>query len=203
MARTTHSTGLQTTTGPVPTAVLPTDPVPLSQSGGGTWVGNEGVQPAISVSKQYIWVWNADINIAKPFNFPFNARLKEVYWRMWEHSASRLLVKRGNSYTTVATIESNVPQQLDIPFGPEIMIFQTESFIKATFRWQIAAKWEIQGAAPALDTMGVLPNTAPAEPDTESERIPTPLSQPPEQLTQPVESHKTNRFAAWIRRQRK
>ena len=151
MARTTHSTGLQTTTGPVPTAVLPTDPVPLSQSGGGTWVGNEGVQPAISVSKQYIWVWNADINIAKPFNFPFNARLKEVYWRMWEHSASRLLVKRGNSYTTVATIESNVPQKLDIPFGGEIMIFQTESFIKATFRWQIAAKWEIQSAAPALE----------------------------------------------------
>ena len=199
MARTPRSAGQQNTLGPVGMAVLPTDPVPLEQSGGGTWIGSQGVESTISTSKQYIWVWNAEINIAKPFNFPFNARLKEVYWRMWDHTpVSPLLVKRGNNYQTVATIQSGVPQKLDLQFGPEIMIFQTSNFIRLGFRWQIAAKWQIESPAAPSQIETVLSSI----PDLEQPQAATPIPQIEQPLaaTEPIAAKGSNRFSSWIRR---
>ena len=201
MARTTRSTVNQNTLGIVPEAVLPTDPVPLSQSGGGSntlWFATQGIVPVKSVSQVEIWIWNCQYNIQKPFNIPFTLRLKELHWNVWDHSTIRLNVDlQGGGIK--GFIEPGQTKQFDILFTPpQLPTFRTDGFLRQGFRWQLAARWEIVSTAPT--PMEVLSNMAPEMPDIESERIQEPLYQSPDQLAAPVESQKTNRLAAWIRR---
>ena len=206
MARTTKSNITQRTVGPVPLAVEPTDPVPLAQSGSDSiWGTDHGRWPEVTVSVQKPFAWDAKelqpLNIPQPIVVPFLMRLKEVDWYTFDRTISLNVVRGGQ---VVATAGPNAHSEFDLLFQPnQQAYFITSSFIRLATSWTLAVRWEIvsRSVDRQLNPAEVLPNTAPAEPDTESERIPTPLSQPPDQLAAPVESHKTNRFAAWIRRQ--
>ena len=134
-----------------------------------------------------------------PYSVPFLMRLKEVDWRIIGHTAVTLNVFRN--YQLVATVGSGTHSNLNLLFQPnQVGFFRTSSFVRLEFSWQLLTRWEIvsRSADRQLNPAEVLPNTAPAEPDTVEERIQEELSQPPEQLTQPVESHKTKHTLSLI-----
>ena len=199
MARTTRGTYTQGTVGPVPTAVLPTDPVPLEQAGSANtlWFATQGIVPVKSVSQVEIWIWNCQYNIQKPFNIPFTMRLKELHWNVWDHSTIRLNVDlQGGGIK--GFIEPGQTKQFDILFTPpQLPTFRTDGFLRQGFRWQLAARWEIVTTAPVAAGE---PETQ-AAPDPIAEVLaPIPQIEQPLTAAAPIAAKGSNRFASWIKR---
>ena len=144
MARTTRSTGLQNTVGPVPTATLPTDPVPLSQSGVSNviWGHAHGRAAEVTVSRKLGFYWDAGVYDGEPpLAMPFEMRLKGVGWypygKNWDLNVIR-------NTTVVATVGANSYTDLDILFQPVLNgWFQTSSFVRLAFNWNLMTYWEI------------------------------------------------------------
>ena len=166
MARTTHSTGLQTTTGPVPTAVLPTDPVPLSQAGNAVdiiWSAHSGLLPQVTVSRQVHWKWTCELFelglASEPKRVPFQMRLKEVGWYPNDRNVT-LNVYRSDQ--VVATIGRNAHAYLNLLFNADQKAyFGTSSFIRLATGWTLAARWDIVARPTITPTVpDVLPVTA-------------------------------------------
>ena len=146
MARTTRSTGMQNTVGPVPIATLPTDPVPLSQSGSDSiWGTDHGRWPEVTVSVQKPFAWDAKelqpLNIPQPIVVPFLMRLKEVDWYTFDRTISLNVVRGGQ---VVATAGPNAHSEFDLLFQPnQQAYFITSSFIRLATSWTLAVRWEI------------------------------------------------------------
>ena len=204
MARTTHSTTNQNSLGPVGLAAEPDDIVPLKQAGSSDiiWGHAHGRAAEVTVSRKLGFYWDAGVYDGEPpLAMPFEMRLKGVGWypygKNWDLNVIR-------NTTVVATVGANSYTDLDILFQPVLNgWFQTSSFVRLAFNWNLLTYWEIvskSGSRVEQVPAEVLSSMAPGMQDIESERIQEPLYQSPEQLAAPVESQKTNRLAAWIRR---
>ena len=202
MARTPRSAGMQNTLGPVPQAVLPTDPIPLSQGAGfdTIWGAAQGTQAAVTESRQWDWLWNSEIVTGgAPYTVPFLMRLKEVDWRVIGHTPVTLNVFRN--YQLVATVGSGTHSNLNLLFQPnQVGFFRTSSFVRLQFSWQLLTRWEIvsRSATAPVEVESVLSSI----PDLEQLQAATPIPQIEDQLpaVEPIAAKGSNRFSSWIKR---
>ena len=203
MARTTKSNITQRTVGPVPTAVEPTDPVPLSQGGGfdTIWGAAQGSQAAVPESRQWDWLWNSEIVTGgAPYTVPFLMRLKEVDWRVIGHTPVTLNVFRN--YQLVATVGSGTHSNLNLLFQPnQVGFFRTSSFVRLQFSWQLLTRWEI--VSRSVDTAAVpdvLPVTALTTGRGPTAGIMSRLQTQENQDVPEIAASPKKGFAAWIKR---
>ena len=199
MARTTHNWVTQGTVGIVPEAVLPTDPVPLSQASGGDsntfWLMTGGRNSGSGKPK---WLWTGDgpylTNI--PVFIPFTARLKQVGWYYYNNP---LKLFRNTSTTVIATIQPNTTVDFNFLFRKnKDCFFQVQNNIGGDYSWNLFTKWELEVMTAPED---VQPAPAPVPGGAPVDLIPNITVLNPENQDVPeIVERPGNRWISWIRR---
>ena len=199
MARTTHNWVTQGTVGIVPEAVLPTDPVPLSQAGGSDiiWVAQSG-RFDDTRTNPINWVWDGiyadDFTRTYPVNVPYKMRLKQVGWHFNGYPLD--IYRAGQK---VGTIQPNSATKFNLLYQYNTSMWlrkQTQS--RLPFSWTLTMKWQLEVMTAPEDVQPVpapVPGGAPQDLITDAINVKHTQQSDPEIVERPG-----NRWISWIRR---